>query len=256
MSDGPNPRSAKSELARNLSDMNRREFLTKVGITAGVALGSSLVATGCLSTGPSIQDLESAFLLPSGLGITNPARHGEIQGFASQASVNRGESIQLFVHSIDPSYTIEVFRTGWYGGAGAKSMMAPVRRVGKKQTLPVPDSRTGQIECQWSDPFQLDIPNSNDPSVWPSGVYVAKLAGSVSGKQSCAIFVVRDDARDSDLLFQSSVTTFQAYNHWGGLSLYTSPRRAYEVSFNRPYLRGFGTGDFFFWEYSMVQFLE
>jgi hypothetical protein len=256
MSNGPNPRSANSELAQKSSEMDRREFLAKVGITAGVALGSSLLGTGCLSTGPSVQDLENAFLLPAGLGVTNPAHQGEIKGFASRASVNRGESIQLFVHSIDPSYTVEVFRTGWYGGAGVKSMMAPVRRVGKKQAMPVPDSPTGLIECQWSDPFVLDIPNSNDPGVWPSGVYVAKLTGSVSGKQSCAIFVVRDDARDSDLLFQSSVTTFQAYNHWGGLSLYTSPRRAYEVSFNRPYLRGFGTGDFFFWEYSMVQFLE
>ena len=65
-----------------------------------------------------------------------------------------------------------------------------------------------------------------------------------AGQQSYIIFVVRDDSRASDYLFQSSVTTYQAYNNWpgtanGGKSLYEHNSvggvRAVKVSFNRPY---------------------
>ena len=82
-----------------------------------------------------------------------------------------------------------------------------------------------------------------------------KLTGSSSRAESYIHFVVRDDDRRSALLFQTSVTTYQAYNEWGGMSLYSKPT-AYEVSFNRPYQRGHGSGDFLFWEYSLLRFLE
>jgi hypothetical protein len=61
------------------------------------------------------------------------------------------------------------------------------------------------------------------------------------------------------LLFQSSVTTYHAYNDWGGSSLYTVPR-AFKVSFNRPYAvtvaMAAGSGYFLYWEYNLLRFLE
>lgn len=187
--------------------------------------------------------------------ITAPAIYHEIEGYASATSVNRGQDIGLFVSTVAGFYFIEVFRMGWYGGAGARQMMPPALRLGKLQPKPTPNPETGLMECQWDDPYVLHIPSTPDPTDWASGVYLAKLTAGTSGKQCYIIFVVRDDERSSDLLFQSSVTTFQAYNDWHGLSLYTSPR-AYMVSFNRPYQRLFGSGDFFQWEYNMVRFLE
>ena len=89
-----------------------------------------------------------------------------------------------------------------------------------------------------------------------------KLTGASSQKQSYIIFVVRDDARRSGLLFQSTVTTYEAYNTWGGLSLYTnelpglSLHRAHKVSFDRPYHDFWGSSNFLRWEYQMVRFLE
>src|SRR5262249_44946717 len=130
-------------------------------------------------------------------------------------------------------------------------------------------------ECDWTNPYILQIPND-----WVSGVYLAKLTNSGDGKQSYIVFVVREDSRASDFLFQSSVTTYQAYNSWGGKSLYdfnSTGGRAHKVSFNRPYglglnivqaARGLGAGEFLTtfqagsdapatsWEYSMVRFLE
>lgn len=190
----------------------------------------------------------------------------EIEGYASATSVNRGESISLYVSTIDPEYTIEVFRMGWYGGRGARRVAGPIRRPGMKQPMPAPDPATLLVECDWSDPYVLNIPaNSNDPTDWASGIYLARLTGS-SGRQSYIIFVVRDDARRSDLMFQSSVTTYAAYNNWGGYSLYPidglDGKVAYKVSFNRPYRNpqrpsaGKGAGDFLSWEIQMLRFLE
>src|SRR5205807_1276164 len=77
-------------------------------------------------------------------------------------------------------------------------------------------------------------------------------------------FDVRDDEGASDLLFQTSDSTWQAYNQWGGNSLYAgSPAgRAYKVSYNRPLTIdsvGGGGGDYsspLHSEYPMIRWLE
>lgn len=185
--------------------------------------------------------------------LTNPAANREIEGYASATSVNRGESISFFVNTSEAAFDLEIFRMGWYGGAGARAMTAPRSLPGAQQPVPQADPDTGLIECQWAESYTLTVPA--EPDDWASGVYLVKLTGSDSGKQSYIIFVVRDDERKSDLLFQSSVNTYEAYNDWGGQSLYSKPR-AFKVSFNRPYTRGHGSGDFLRWEYNMVRFLE
>lgn len=187
--------------------------------------------------------------------LTNPARNEEIEGYASATSVDRGQSISIYVNTVDPSFTLQVFRMGWYGGAGAREMMPPVSLAGIRQPMPTPDPQMHLLDCNWQKPYVLQIPASSDSTDWASGIYLVKLTGSESGKQSYVNFVVRDDERSSDLLFQLSVNTDEAYNAWGGWSLYTQPR-AYKVSFDRPYKEEAGAGFFFEWPYSMVRFLE
>ncbi len=196
--------------------------------------------------------------------ITTPALAREIEGYASSPSVNRGESIALFVSAIDPRYTIEIFRMGWYGGAGARRVAVPVSRSGVRQPTPTPDPRTGLIECHWREPYQ--VVTRDDAGPWPSGVYLARLTGTPSGAQAYVVFVVRDDDRPAAIVFQSSVTTFAAYNNWGGRSLYAfnsegGPAR--KVSLDRPYamnpygVRLDGAGDFLRrWEYNTLRWLE
>jgi hypothetical protein len=213
--------------------------------------------------------------------LTDPADH-EIEGYASATSINRGESIRFFVSTGDPSFSIDIYRMGWYGGAGARLVKGSIQRDGIRQTVPIPDPETGLIECDWVPSYDLTTDATGDPADWLSGVYLAKLTGREGGKQSYIIFIVREDARPSDYLFQSSVTTFQAYNSWGGKSTYPSgsidQQWAHKVSFNRPYARsahpraapGAGSGDFLTatsihpsshiapagWEYNMVRWLE
>ncbi len=219
---------------------------------------ATVVLFGCeehIAKVPTSDQLMNARLGILPWQISNPSKHHEIEGYASAVSVERGEGISLFVSTADPTYSMEVFRLGWYGGQGGTRMLPPIQRVGKRQPIPAPDPNTGIVECNWSGPLVLRTADPRTEEPWPSGVYLVKLSGSPSGKQSYITFVVRDDYRHSDILFQTSVNTYQAYNFWGGYSLYTKPR-SYRVSFNRPYRNGYGSGDFLFWEYSLARFLE
>jgi hypothetical protein len=191
--------------------------------------------------------------------LSSPAGAGEIEGYASATSVNLGDTIRFYVNTAEPEFELEIFRLGWYGGDGGRSMTPPVTLEGVQQPIPLPDSTTLLLECRWSPSFVLTIPGG-DPAAWPSGIYVAKLTAASSGKQSYIPFVVRDDSRPSAILFQSSVATNQAYNAWGGHSTYGSNSeghtQAVKVSFNRPYAEGYGAGRFFDFEINMLRFVE
>lgn len=206
--------------------------------------------------------------------LTSPATAREIEGYASATSVAAGETLKVFVSTASPSYVVNVYRLGWYGGKGGRLVMGPVERTGTLQPTPAPDP-DGLVECDWTDPLDIVV-----PATWVSGMYVARLETKDTGKQSYVPFVVRDDVRVATYLFQSSVTTFQAYNNWGGHSLYdfnsVGGVRASRVSFLRPYAMGLnpeaaagvGAGELLTnlqgaaqtgptgWEYPMVRFLE
>src|ERR1700688_4097832 len=187
--------------------------------------------------------------------LSNPAKNQEIEGYASATSVNRGGQISFFVSTVSPSFTIAIYRLGWYGGLGGRQEMAPVQLPGVDQPMPSPDPDFFMVECNWTSSFTLTTSNPSDPTDWASGVYVAKIKAS-SGKDQYIIFVLLDDSSSSSLVYQQSVNTFQAYNGWGGTSLYSSNPRAVKVSFNRPYDDGWGTGLFLSYEFDMVAFLE
>jgi hypothetical protein len=189
--------------------------------------------------------------------LQRPAVGREIEGYAGATSVERGESIELFVHTDAAQWVLEVFRIGWYAGLGARRVAGPLPQRGTRQTMPTMDIQTGLVDCAWRDPVRLQTADATDGSPWPSGVYLARLTEGVRGTQSFVVFVVRDDARPSDLLVQLGVTTYQAYNAWGGKSLYhwgsSQGQRASKVCFNRPYAAnaanpqaayGMGAGEF------------
>jgi len=187
-----------------------------------------------------------------------------IEGYASLTSVNRGGRILLFVNTQESTYKMDIFRMGYYGGAGGRRMMNTISRSGTAQPACPMDATTGLIECDWVDPYVLDIPNTPDPTDWMSGVYLVKLTAGTSGKQQYIMFAVRDDARFSDLLMAQTVNTSQSYNVWGGKSLYgtiasrgDTANAAHKVSFNRPYYGddSYGVGSFS-WEQNMLTWLE
>ncbi|MBV9710420.1 MAG: choice-of-anchor D domain-containing protein, partial [Ktedonobacteraceae bacterium] len=185
-----------------------------------------------------------------------------LSGFGSKISVNHGDSLDLYVTTAAPSFTIDIFRTGYYGGDGARLITSLGSFPGLHQAIPAPDPVTGMISCtNWTKTTTLTIPSS-----WVTGVYLAKLTSS-TGKSSFIYFVVRNDGGNEDVMFQTSVTTYQAYNTWGGTSLYNNDltnKTAYpyahatKVSFDRPFNPGDsnGAGHYFFYEYKFVYWME
>lgn len=177
-----------------------------------------------------------------------------IKGYANLTSVNRGGSINFHVSTTQPSFDIAVYRMGWYEGAGGRFVTGAKGFTGTNYGVPAADPVTGLIEANWPVAYTLNV-GAN----WVSGVYIAKLIAA-NKSEGYIIFIVRDDSSTADILFQIPVTTYQAYNNWGGKSLYTSNSNgglnADKVSFDRPYESWNGTGLFFYGDYHMIRWLE
>jgi large repetitive protein len=185
-----------------------------------------------------------------------------IQGFATDISVNQGETVHFKVDTDASAYRLDIYRLGYYGGMGARKIatVRPSVPLPQLQRDCLTDASTGLIDCgNWAESASWTVPADAT-----SGIYIAKLVReSGASGASHIVFIVRDDDGGSDLLFQTSDTTWQAYNNYGGNSLYvggpaTNPGRAYEVSYNRPFnTRSNSTEDWLFnAEYPMVSWLE
>ena len=182
-----------------------------------------------------------------------------IQGFATDISVDQGGTVSFKVDTPATAYRIDIYRMGYYAGMGARKVatVRPTVLLPQNQPNCVTTAATGLIDCgNWAVSVLWIVPNDA-----VSGIYLAKLVREDGTTGSSHIpFIVRDDDGRSDVLFQTSDTTWQAYNEYGGNSLYTgSPAgRAYKVSYNRPFTtRGTGPEDWVFnAEYPMVRWLE
>ena len=162
-------------------------------------------------------------------------------------------------------YKIDVYRLGDYDGTGGRLMGSFGPFAGTTQTAcRVTDTTTRLIECPWTQSFNLAV-GSN----WTTGLYVANLTASASGRQSQIWFVVRDDASHSDILYQSAFMNYQAYNNFPAgngqtASLYnynsTNGQRAYKVSFDRPFAAGsidpYENNNPLLYEHHLVRWLE
>ena len=181
-----------------------------------------------------------------------------IQGFATDISVNSGQTIRFKIKTNATQYHLDIYRLGYYQGNGARlvATVSPSAALPQTQPNPITDSATGLVDCgNWAESASWAV-----PATATSGVYIAKLVRTDTGGASHIIFVVRDDSSRSDLIFQTSDTTWQAYNLYGGNSFYAGAPvgRAYKLSYNRPLtVRGDSAfNSFFSAEYPMIRWLE
>ena len=144
-----------------------------------------------------------------------------IQGFATAMSVNVGETESFKISTPAKAYHIDILRIGYYQGNGARKVvsgMLPTATLPQTQPACLNDTATtGLIDCgNWGVSASWTV-----PSTAVSGVYIAHLVRDDTGGSSQIPFVVRNDASHSDILFQTSDATWEAYNAYGGNSLYT-----------------------------------
>ncbi len=189
-----------------------------------------------------------------------------IEGYCSHPSISVGETLQVFV-STDPisEYTLDVFRMGYYGGAGARRVASYGPLIGVTQPTPI-EGTNRVIECAWEPSLEIEIPED-----WLSGVYLGKLKELKNGLESYIIFIVKDN-RKADFLFQCSDMTWQAYNRWPyNHSLYCDGERDWhigsgvDVGIDRPYGKytqlvdqplTLGSGEWFLTEFPLAYWME
>jgi hypothetical protein len=191
-----------------------------------------------------------------------------LQGFTTDISVNHGSTVYFKIQSGTANWRIDVYRLGYYQGNGARLITTINMTHAQMQPTPVTNSTTGEVDAgNWAVTASWTVPSNA-----VSGVYIAHLVDQTNTSNENHIpFIVRADESTSNILFQTSDTTWHAYNGWGGANLYggngpggdSAPGRAYKVSYNRPIATRDGVGlwsgpqDFLFGaEYAAINWLE
>jgi len=201
----------------------------------------------------------TAWRLPGPSYLIGGAARGAIAGYVAEQAIAAGESESIYVNAPRArTVSLQVYRMGWYGGNGGRLVLQSAALPARSQPPCAHRSATGLTECRWHATLSFPI-----PTALASGVYIVKLHAS-TGAQSDCLFVVRP-AHRTPLLVEIPTASYEAYNAWGGDSLYpggsklvgvTGTDQGVEVSYDRPYDSQTGAGQFFIREVAMVRFLE
>lgn len=176
-----------------------------------------------------------------------------IAGYATATSVEAGGALDVAVSTTSSTYSIDVYRIGWYDGAQARLVQSVTNLPGadrgqwRPDTFGVEncptctyDATTGLLQPEWPVSYTLHV-----PADWLGGNYVLRLTAP-QAQTAYVPFVVRDK-RPSAVIAVMPVNTYEAYNVWGGKSLYsnsfgpntlgvgTNAPAALQVTFERPF---------------------
>jgi hypothetical protein len=182
--------------------------------------------------------------------------NGHIEGYADTTSARQGDTVTLYV-STAAAWDVTAYRMGWYGGDMGRQVWRSSPQPAHTQAKASVDAPTHTAEARWAPSLTVTI--SPD---WPPGDYLFVLRSKDGGAHYVPL-TVRDDSSTAALVILNAVTTWQAYNPWGGCSLYACPglkgvSRATVVSFDRPYDDAFnqGSADFLDHELPLVALAE
>ena len=176
------------------------------------------------------------------------------RGWFDQVSATCGDQVGLHLSGRGKPIRVELYRAGFYHGLGA-------RLIWSTTTPPIPYRWNVNVSAGLAHTVSTSWPvsvNLKITSAFPPGQYLAKL--NDGGPATFVPLTIRDDQSRAPILVISSVLTAEAYNHWGGSSLYRginggSQSRSRIVSFNRPY-DGDGASQFLIHEYGAIKVAE
>ncbi len=164
--------------------------------------------------------------------LDRPADNHQIEGYALATDVAPGEPVALRVSTTARRFRVEAYRLGWFrGGLGHLTWRSAWLPGRSQPTATFSDPARRTVVAPWRD--SLTVPTAG----WAAGAYLLRLDAS-SGWQSYVPLFVRSAGTAGTVALVAPVATWQAYNDWGGYSLYTAPAgrtRSYAVSFDRPY---------------------
>ena len=241
-------------------------FVAVAVLTIRLSSGAATLTDPCSSPGWNVITCENSKPgTPQSTWGAGGAGDTTLQGFPTDISVDHGQTISFKItdtnggSGVGGAYHIDIYRVGYYQGNGARLQATISSPTATAQPACTPEAPTGLVDCgNWTVSASWAV-----PATAVSGLYFANLVRNVSGANSHIYFIVRDDERHAPILFQTSDETWQAYNAYGGNSLYvgtapTSTGRAYKVSYNRPLTTGNNSprNEPLYAEYPMIRFLE
>ena len=181
-----------------------------------------------------------------------------LEGYVSRDSVAPHEPLTIHVHSDVGPFRLQILRRGLADSAVASLGIFPDVAV---------DTPNDAVEngCHWPATTRFVIPRE-----WSSGLYIVHIA-TLPGTETYEIpFVVKPDRGHprTRILLAIASSTYEAYNWWGGRSLYghgvpdsfewNRETAALRVSTQRPYLSAndFAKPKFQYWELPFIRWLE
>lgn len=182
-----------------------------------------------------------------------------IAGYASVTEAVAGQAVPLYVSTAAPTFHVEAYRMGYYGGTQGRLVWESRTVPGGAQPACPVTPGVNMVYCPWRRSLSVTV----GPD-WPQGTYLLKLVAT-GGQQSYVPLTVDDPASHATYLVQNSDFTWQAWNTYGGYDLYegaapgrapTYAGRARVVSFDRPYSLAQGASDFLGNELPLVTFVE
>jgi hypothetical protein len=233
----------------------RRAVSRRPGRRRGAALlvvGALGLATGCTANETtSSRSPSPSRTPPSGFGaalksenakpgasdwqIRRVGAPNEIEGWADRDSVASGDSVGLHVSTTASQYRVTAYRMGWYGGAQARAVWTSPPQPGAMAPAKTTVAATNTDTAPW--PTSMSVSTRN----WLPGDYLLRLDADAGAQRYVPLTVRTSSTRDA-IVILNATTTWQAYNDWGGHSLYHGPggdadaaHRATVVSFDRPY---------------------
>lgn len=195
-------------------------------------------------------------------GKSSRVPSGWVEGYADTTSARPGQTVTLHVACDAATWHAEVYRMGWYGGDLGRLILTSDEIEKQWQFAPEIEPTLDELgndtktrAAGWGPSLELVVTDE-----WPPGSYLIKLVAS-SGEAHYVPLTVRRDTAVGSLAVVSAVTTWQAYNPWGGCSLYEcfdGPGRSKVVSFDRPYARSYnwGSADFLTHELPLIALIE
>ena len=178
-------------------------FVLAAAIFVALLFGPGLLASGTstgnlqanVTSGNPIV-LENAHLgtnswkIPSGKEATT-----QIQAYASATSVLPGQKLTFYVSTQQEgtSYSIDIYRLGWYEGYGGRLMTSVPSQTAHAQgyydsavhrlvdcTSCHVDPKTGLVEANWHPSYTLVVPFD-----WTTGIYLAKFTDAIASRPMC-----------------------------------------------------------------------
>ena len=246
----------------------------RVAVLATLLAGSALV--GCTSAGPAPAVPRTAPASrpaatpapapfpaaeertkrgdPNWSQILTGAQH-DVEGWTDRDSVLPGQPVRLFVSTVARHVRVRAYRMGWYAGARARLVWQSAPVPAHRQPATRVSGPTHTPSAPWRPTLTVDTTG------WPAGDYLLRLDTDRGRLRRFVPLTVRTASNRGAVVLLNADTTWQAYNAWGGYSLYHGPDgsradRARAVTFDRPYDYGAGTADFLGAELPLVTLAE